>query len=140
MKSRVSSFLILFFSSWLQASDSHEFIQMIRISQNSLAQAQAAPAEVLLVEWENTHPEVRENPLFWYQRFFVALEGRGDRATARQMLDQLTRLVDAGSIPAESAEYLSVTEAWYRSLLASDSDLLRQANRKMTERISHHEP
>jgi len=90
-----------------------------------------------LIELERSRPEIRKEPLFCYQRFFVALEGRGDRATAKLMLQRLNYLVANDALEADSAIYRSVTETWYRSLVFTDSDLVRLAHKKMTERLAH---
>jgi len=122
------------------AADSKEFVMMIRESQKYLARAQPLPAEAGLKEWELNHPDAHTNATFCYQRFFVALEGRGDRRTARRMLRHLDRLVAKGQLAPDSVEYLSVTEAWQRALFSNDSDLPRLAYRKMSARLSRNTP
>jgi hypothetical protein len=112
------------------------FIRMIRESQIFLARAMPIEAEEQLIVWENSHPEIRRNPLFCYQRFFVALQGHGDRKTAKIMLDRMDALVESGELDPYSAEYQSVTEAWYRALQSADSDLPRLAHNIMSERLA----
>ena len=140
MKRHFTILLLCLLPCGLCATESPEFIQMIRSSQHALAKAKPLQAEEALIQWEKAHPDVRSNPTFCYQRFFVALEGKGDRSTARQMLKRLTILVDKGALSANSAEYLSVTEAWYRALFFTDSDLRRLAHKKMTERLAQNTP
>ena len=113
-----------------------EWQQVVIESQVHLANAEPEKAEAGLIRLEREHPEVRSEPLFCYQRFFVALEGRGDRATARVMLRRLNHLVDAGALEADSAIYRSVTEAWHRALSFTDSELPRRAHRIMAARLS----
>jgi len=114
--------------------------QTIYQSQLHLAQAEPEKAEAGLIELERTRPEIRREPFFCYQRFFVALEGLGDRATAKLMLQRLNHLVASDALDANSTIYLSVTEAWHRALFHSDSDLIRLAHKKMTERLAHNTP
>lgn len=109
---------------------------MIRSSQNLLAKAEPEQAAAVLIQWEKQHPDAHRNPMFCYQQFFVALEGIGDRAVARQMLKCLTHLVQTGALSTNSAEYLAVTEARHHSLLSADSDLPRLAHLIMTERLA----
>lgn len=104
-------------------------------SQVHLANAEPEKAEAGLLRLERDHPEVRSEPLFCYQRFFVALEGRGDRTTAKLMLRRLDHLVGAESLEADSPIYHSVTQAWHRALSFTDSDLRRRAHKIMTERL-----
>jgi len=117
-------------------AQSDEFIQVIRLSQNHLAQAQPKEAEAVLVNWEQEHPECHADPLYCYQRFFVALEGSGDRKTARAMIQRMSLMVKNGSLSPQSPEYLSVTEAWGRSLFFATSDLPRLAHLIMTKRLA----
>jgi len=53
------------------------------------------------------------------------------------MLQRLNYLVANDALEADSAIYRSVTETWYRSLVFTDSDLVRLAHKKMTERLAH---
>lgn len=118
------------------AAEDTEWIEAIRKSQVHLAQAEPEKAEAVLIELETNYPEIRKKPLFCYQRFYVALEGLGDRATARDMLRCLDALVEAEELQAHSSIYRSVTQSWHRALLSTDSDLIRLANRKMTDRLA----
>lgn len=113
-----------------------DLIRMIRESQIFLARAMPFEAHQQLIIWDDTYPEVRRDPLFCYQRFFVALEGHGDRKTAKLMLDRMNALVESGELDPYSAEYQSVTEAWYRALQSADSDLPRLAHNIMSERLA----
>jgi len=124
----------------ISAGDSPEFIRMIRTSQDLLAQGEPQQAAAPLIQWEKVHPDANKNPTFCYQFFFVALEGTGDRATARRMLNCLTRLVENGTLKEDSSIYLAVTEAWYRALFFADSDLPRLAHKKMKQRLDLQNP
>lgn len=117
------------------AGDAIDWKKVIVESQVHLANAEPEMAEAGLDRLEREHPEIRSEPLFCYQRFFVALEGRGDRATAKLMLQRLDQLVDAGSLEADSPIYRSVTQAWHRALPFTDSDLRRRAHKIMSERL-----
>jgi len=114
---------------------SRELFDLIRRSQLLLAAAKPIEAEHELRRWETEHPEARKDAVFCYQRFFVALEGRGDRATAKLMLDRLDALVASGDLSASSSIYRSTTQAWYKALLHGDSDLPRQAHLIMQARL-----
>lgn len=118
---------------WINASEAPGFIDMIRTSQNLMAEGKSEAAEAPLLEWEKNHSEVRASLTFCYQRFFVALEGKGDRATAREVLLHLTKLAEEGSINTESPELLSVVEAWYRTIFLTDSDMILRARKRMME-------
>jgi|AntRauTorckE6833_2_1112554.scaffolds.fasta_scaffold06153_3 hypothetical protein len=116
------------------AVEAPDWKEIIHESQTYLTHSEPEQAEATLLELERIYPEVRKEPLFCYQRFFVALEGRGDRATAKLMLERLNHLVAQGTLAADSPIYLSVTETWYHSLFATNSDLARLAHQKMTQR------
>lgn len=118
------------------AFDENTMKRMIRESQIYLARAMPVEAGQQLIIWDAQHPAARKHPLFCYQRFFVALQGHGDRKTAKLMLDRMNALVQSGELDPYSAEYQSVTEAWYRALQSSDADLPRLANNIMTERLA----
>lgn len=130
--------LIAIFSlcSITSASEMPDWKTVIRESQIHLANAEPEKAEAGLIALEKQHPEIRKEALFCYQRFFVALEGRGDRATAKVMLQRLNHLVETDALKPNSNIYLSVTEAWHRSLLFTDSDLIRRANKIMADRLN----
>ncbi len=117
-----------------------EFFHTIRSSQTHLAKAEPAAAKEVLVNWAKENPEASTNPTFCYQLFFVALEGLGDRKTARLMLQRLDRLVASGELDPQSAEYLSVTESWQRAIFFADSDLPRLAHKIMSRRLSRNSP
>jgi hypothetical protein len=110
--------------------------EMIRESQIFLARAMPNEAGEQLIIWDDSYPEARRHPLFCYQRFFVSLQGHGDRKTAKLMLDRMNALVERGELDPNSAEYQSVTEAWYRALQNTDSDLPRLAHNIMAERLA----
>ncbi|MEY3395164.1 MAG: hypothetical protein RL346_1400 [Verrucomicrobiota bacterium] len=118
------------------AFDKNAMFEMIRESQIFLARAMPKEAEEQLIIWDKNHPEVRKDPLFCYQRFFVALQGHGDRKTAKLMLDRMNALVQSGKLDPYRAEYQSVTEAWYRGLQHADSDLPRRAHHIMSTRLA----
>lgn len=111
-------------------------IQIIHESQNFLAAAQPIQAQAVLLKLETDQPEIRKNPLFCYQRFFVALEGLGERPAADLMLKRLDHLVATGSLSATSPIYRSVTQAWNRALFFTDSELPRLAHIKMQTRLA----
>ena len=116
------------------AEQAPDWKKIIHESQVFFAQCELQKAEASLIELERTFPEIRKEPLYIYQRFFIALEGRGDRATAKLMLERLNHLVAQGSLAADSSIYLSVTETWYHALFATNSDLARLAHQKMAPR------
>jgi len=111
-------------------------ITAIRASQNAMASGAFAEAEACLVEYERINPNARDSPQFCSQRFFVALNGLGNRSRAREFLTRLTAQVQAGRLSADSAEFQAVTAAWYREMQFTDSDLPRQAAQKLTQRVA----
>lgn len=137
-------FASLLFTSPLfaQTTDSAEsaLISAVRTSQNFMASGDFAQADKCLVDFERTAPKARDFPLFCYQRFFVALNGHGNRSLAREFLSQLTAHVHAGTLSADSAEFQSVTSAWYRDMQFTDSDLPRQSSLKFADRLAAAHP
>lgn len=135
-RTAIISLMLIVCSSAQNVAKSREFFELIRNSQTLLAEAKPNEAEEGLIRWENEHPEIRKNPMFCYQRFFVALEGRGDRETAKIMLSRLEALVTSGLLSAHSPIYRSVTQAWNKALFHADSDLPRQAYLIMQSRLT----
>ena len=127
--------LFLLCSATSLRAEGREFFDFMVKNKNLLAAAKADEAYADLIQWQNEHPEVIKNPSFCYQLFFVALEGRGDRETARLMLQRLDHLVTNDKLSPSSAIYRSVTQAWYRALSHTDSDLPRQAHQIMQTRL-----
>ncbi len=136
---RTSIFFICLFSlcsTMPLVAESREFFELMRKSQNLLAAAKPIEAEADLIKWEKERPEIRKNPMFCYQRFYVALEGLGDRDTARLMLRRLDLLVASGELSATSPIYRSVTQSWNKALFYADSELPRQAHQIMHTRLA----
>ena len=133
-------FAALLFTSPLfaQTTDSAEsaMIVAVRTSQNFMASGEFAQADKCLVEYERVNPKAREFSLYCYQRFFVALNGLGNRPLAREFLLQLTAQVKSGNLSADSAEFQSVTGAWYRDMQFTNSDLPRQSAQKLAARLA----
>jgi hypothetical protein len=134
-RSAIISILLAVCAQAQDLAKSRDFFDLIRNSQNLLAEAKPIEAEEGLIRWETDHPEIRKNPMFCYQRFFIALEGRGDRETAKLMLSRLDALVSSGTLSANSSMYRSVTQAWNKALFHTDSDLPRQAHLIMQSRL-----
>lgn len=108
--------------------ESREVVDVVQHSQKLLGQGEYLQSEQALVELEKKNPEVKTSLLFCYQRFFVAIHGRGDRVVARDVFLRLTHLVAEGKIDPTKNEYLSVNQVWYQLLTSTDSDLPRIAN------------
>jgi hypothetical protein len=119
----------------LRGEESREFFDRMHRNTVLLAEARAVEARADLLAMEEEDPEVLDHPRFCYQRFFVELEGMGDRGAARRMLRRLDEMVASGKLERSSPRYRAVTEAWYRALFHADGDLPRQAHRIMQARL-----
>ncbi len=128
---------------WLctaSANSASDWIDAIRESQALMALAKPQQADAVLDRIEEADPSIKRNPHFCYQRFFVALNGRSDRATARLMLQRLDALVAEGTLDPSSNIYRSVTEAWSRTLLLSDLELKAINRSRMAQLRANIEP
>jgi hypothetical protein len=119
---------LLIFSLIAQAAkaDEEAMKEAVQVSQRLMASGDFAKANEHLVAFERSRPKAREFPLYCYQRFFIAIHGLGDRSLAREFLIKLTDQVQSGKLLADSPEFQSVSNAWYREMQFTDSDLPRQ--------------
>jgi len=95
----------------------------------------------VLNHWAKLNPDACVDDIrFLHASFFVHQIGQADRQAARQVLDQLDRMVESGSISQEDDRFRIITQNYYRNLRHSDlehamltSQLLESRNRQVPE-------